>query len=380
MLRRLVNFLFAFAIMTVLSAGIGSITGIRFSDFPSFYISAKQIQAGRAADIYNIDEQQAQRPKYFEAGQTAAFDPPYVLLWVAPLANMPPSVAKIVMDEVLIALLAASIVVLSEAMSLSGRQTLILMAAIIASGPVFEILKVSKPIPVALLGLCLSFLFLQRGDEKKGGLCIALCLLKPQEALPILALAAGARRWKFILACAAVGIALMLISLPVFGIAGFTNYLHVLSSVNAHPEIVGVDTMPTLKGQLLRLSVPVEIANLIGNGVFALALVALAVLGHIRRDDQRWWIAAIPACYTLGLATVPYMHLYDTVLLAPAACLLLQNAQTKLQKALVIIGILCFLTPFTQLIQYGYLIMNSGRINFLFLALVLLSVLAIRRK
>jgi hypothetical protein len=378
--RQIINCLFAFVVFSVWPIVLDAVNGTHSSDFPAYYTTAMQVRAGNAADVYDMERQQQQARRYFAEGEGRAFEPPYALPAFVPLSFLSPRLAKLVFNELLAACLAAGSVFLAAALAFTGRQSLLLIVAIVVSGPVFELFKVSKPAAIFFMAQCIIMYLLRRGKELPAGATTALCLLKPHQILPLYAFTAGSRRIKLLLAAALAALIVVAVTFPIVGMTAYKAYLQLLAFLNAHPEIPGVATMPTVKGQLLRLGADNYMAGLISNIVFTVALLALAFCGWRARDDESWWMTAFMLSFTLGIAACPYIHLYDHVIMIPGACILLMRlraAKRRFALALCAVGLLAFVQPFYSWLHYYYLLAGNGTINMHFVAMVLISTAAV---
>ena len=426
----IVNFLLAVLLLSSLYTAITFRLGNRWSDFPSIYASAKMILSGKAASIYDLPVQRAEAAKYFPEHQSGAADGPYALITTVPLGLLPPAPAKLVFDGTMIVLLATAAVALSEALVLPPRQSLLLIGLMAISGPTFWILTVSKSVPIALCAISLTVsgfrgkrlcvskesgggqifsknsdlgktadlthdktadessdgirggqIFSKKSDLRKTcgpytGFWFGLCLVRPQEALPFLVFALGARKYRFIAEAAVVGLGLVLLSFPAFGISGYSAWLDLLSRAGYDPAFASAEVMPTLKGQLLHLHLSPDRATSFANTAYLGVLGLLFLLGSRRRSSSTWWRSGIITAFSLGLAFAAYMHVYDAILLMPVFCLLLMAPSPRAARALVILSLLAFLMPLSQAIHEQSMNMESA-VNLHFAAITLLGLVAL---
>lgn len=374
--RSAVNFVFACAILAVLSYAVMS---TKFSDFPEYYLASKQILAGKAAQIYDFQQQRAEMPKYFAEGAAETFDAPYALIGVAPLGLLNPIASKLVFQAVMIMLLAGAAVLLTRILRVNNRGALIVIALMVVSGPAFEILKVSKPIPIFAFAFALSLLFLQKGADWKAGMVAAFCAVRPHEILPFFILALGAQRYKFLAGALAVGLLLVLISLPIFGIDGYRNFVQMFGYLNQHPELYGATAMPTFRGQLLRMGVSLQLATTINWSLYGATLAALFFLGRRLKAASNWYTTGTIAAFILGLLTIPYVHLYDFIVLAPAFCFLIVQARESDKKRFYAIAacMAMFISPLYQLIHYNYFVLGNNVLNLHLLTMIVLTIVAV---
>lgn len=175
---------------------------------------------------------------------------------------------------------------------------------------------------------------------------------------------------------AVTGALLALLSLPLFGLAGYESWYHLLAHANADPALSSAQVMPTLKGQLIHLHATPHTANIIANIAYAIILVLLAYIGHRHRNSDKWWRPGVTLSFSLALAFVPYMHVYDAILLMPAFCLLFLTRMPRAARALVILSLLAFLMPLSQAIHEQSMNMGTA-VNLHFAAILLIGLVAL---
>lgn len=369
MLRNIINVFFAalvVAIPPLLLAPTGD-SALKISDFRAYYVAARIFASGNGPRICD-PEYQVQEQKYYLPAIPPIFvsDPPYFLVLLTPLAFLTFPVAKIVFSSVLLVLLAVSIVLLAHILKYNNRQTLLLIAAAALSGPIFEALRVSKPSPLFLFGLCMSIYFLNKGSDVKAGAFAALCLLKPQGILPFLAFAAGSFRLRFLISFGITATLLILLTFPAVGTECYHRYFQLISFLNTNPEVAGSSSMPTIKGQLLRLSTDQSLAVNTAAVLFAITCTALFVLGLSTRKNSQWWVIGVIAAFSLAIPASPYMHMYDLIIMLPTSCLLFRWAFTHEQKSIAAVwacALIPFLLPIYVLVHYFYLIGSNAIVN-----------------
>lgn len=379
--QNIINLFFAILLFSLWILPISAVGSFRFNDFPCYYVTAKQILAGKAADAYVIDRQTQEAHRYFAEGDSWVSDPPYALAFTTPLlAAFAPATARLLFTIVLIVLLAFGSIILSNALNLSNRLTLVLIGCMAGCGPLFEIIRISKPIPFFFIGLCMSLFYLEKNKESKAAAFAALCLMKPQDLLPLLAFAAGAKHIRFVGICLLIGLIVVAVTFPVFGEQGYLNYFLFEKYQAEHPEVPGTSAMPILNGQLIRLSVSPKLASLVSYACYGATLVFLFFLGLLRHKTKRWWVPGTIVSLTLGLAVTPYMHLYDLIIAVPAICYLLATLSKKPKSiafGLTVFSVLLFIQPIYAAIHYYYLVAGNNIINVHFIALLALGVIGV---
>ncbi len=320
------------------------------TDLPAYYAAAKMMTSGRAAQVYDPRAVRQEALIYFPdipAKKEFLFvaEPPLVMPAFVIFSFLSPADAKLLSEAVGITATLIALLLLAELLNFSIKETttLILLTAFVV--PYWSVIRIHKPTPIILLGLCLTLFLLKKNKTRATAFSTVLCLVKPQVFLPFLAFATGARQFKYLLVTACVGLALALASLPLFGIEGWTAYVHLLMKMSSEPLIVGVTDMPTLKGLLYRLAVDPAIANFVSSLCFGATLCFLVWLGNRFVSRSEWWLPAVAASSILGLITGIHAHLYDFVMIIPAIAILLKYdrlAQEKFTHRVlwIVIGVL----------------------------------------
>jgi hypothetical protein len=189
----------------------------------------------------------------------------------------------------------------------------ILLLMMLVPYPVTLGLLEGQVIPLQLAMVAASWLLLQKRHDFLGGALLCCLALKPQglQLLPFALLIAGRRRafagW------AASMAALGALTLGLIGFDGLHSYLDRLASVSAHPEQLWVAWSYTF-------------ARHFDEGwhrTLALCCAAAATLFAAFKHRGRLELV-YSAALVGGLLASPYLHLYDFMLLFPAAWLLLR--------------------------------------------------------
>ncbi len=307
------------------------------TDLPAYYAAAKLMTSGRAAQVYDPKAVRQEALIYFPdipAKKEFLFvaEPPLVMPAFAIFSFLTPLEAKILSEAVGITATLLALFLLADLLqfSLKDTTTLILLTAFVV--PYWSVIRIHKPTPILLLGLCLTLYFLKKNKNKAASLSSILCFIKPQVFLPFLAFAAGARQFKYIFATAGVGLALALCSLAMFGVDGWSAYIKLLLKMSSEPLIVGVTDMPTLKGLLYRLAIDPGIANSISSLGFAATLCFLLWFGNKFVAHRQWWLPAVAASSIIGLITGIHAHLYDFVMIIPATAIFLKHEELAKEK------------------------------------------------
>lgn len=187
----------------------------------------------------------------------------------------------------------------------------VLLAMMLVPYPVALGLLEGQVLPLQMAMVAGSYLLLQRRQDFLGGALLVCLALKPQglELVPFALLVAGRRRafLGWLLSMTAVGGLVLLL----IGLDGARTYVERLASESAHPEQLWVAWSYTF-------------ARHFGAGWHrSLALLCAAGLTLFTAYRQRLEVV-YSAALAGSLLASPYVHLYDFMLLFPAAWLLLR--------------------------------------------------------
>ena len=281
------------------------------TDFVSFYAAGKLALAGTPALAYDqaahaAAEVAATAPGI---GYQYFFYPPVYLLLCAPLALLPYMVAFVLFQAVTLGLW---LLVMRRILNVTGWDWCVPMLAYPA---VFWTLGIGQNafLTAALLGATTLLL-----DERPigAGMLLGMVCYKPHLALlaPV-ALAAGGR-WRSFAAAAAMVAALVALSVALFGIDTWRDYLTALAGSGAVYE--------TGRIELTGFVTPYGAARILGVGAHAaqMAQAAVSVLAAAA-TGWIWWRDPGPAARSAALAagillSVPLALIYDLLLLTVA--------------------------------------------------------------
>lgn len=349
------------------------------NDFPQYHAAARLIAEGRAADVYKTASialverslhPDMQRP-------LAMFLPPPAALYLLPIALFPPGTAFFAWMAALISALIASLCLIKRAFQVPSVGMGWLVAAVFSFGPAFEALRISQPATLMLLALMLSYVSFRRGKTFLSGAFLGLLLIKPQELLPLVIFFLACRQWKLIGGLAAVTAVMTMISLIIFGITGFQNYIHLLLDPTSADFMQSVIN-PTVRGQLgLVFGIDAQVTKYGALGALLLALVACAVVGDKARtmtNPNPYYVALVVAV-PIALVTAWHCHYYDLVLLVPGLAALFLVADARCQTFLtlpIIAGALPNMIPIYVPVHYFYLL-KGGTVNPYFGLLIALT-------
>ncbi len=349
------------------------------NDLPQYFAAGKLIVEGKGALVYSLRDLFAAEQHWFPSlGERGIglFLAPCGLPFLVPVSFLPVSAAPAVWTLALAGSLIGGLLVVRRLFGLSLTGMLWLFAVVSLCGPAYESLRIGQPAPFLFLALAAALVAWRDGRTVVGSLFLAVLLLKPQELLPFMIYAAGARRYRGVLLVSGFGVILSLLAFLLIGPVGFANYFQLLSDPS-NLSLMQPELNPTWRGQLLRLpGLPSSVANLVGVFVVALTCVFLFALGRRMSGCKDWLEAGIIVSMPLGLVTALHCHIYDLLLMIPSLVALTRSRLVAvLPSWLTLVGFAAmapFLLPFYVNVQYNYLL-KDGVVNPHFIVLALLS-------
>ena len=295
------------------------------SDFISAYTGGRVADRWGAANVYNLEYQQAVQAEVvgfdLAAGQVLMFNhPPYLVPFLALLMdeNYIGSLVRYVL--VMVALYAAALAVIWRLLRLKGWQrspAALAVAGLATFYPLFISLVNTQDTALMVLGgvLVLYGLLTRRGWL--AGFGLALTTVRPQVTV-LLALPFLFRRQRIFLWFCAAAAVLGLVSLLVVGPGGLQAYLRLLL-LTAGGQVYGMQeaAMVNLVGLLTRFG-PVlgtQAIHTIGWVVYGATLIGLCV---VWARSQEIGEKQIGLAVALTVFAVPHLHYHDLTLLVVA--------------------------------------------------------------
>lgn len=289
---------------------------LRGPDFLSFYAAARLLLSRGGAHLYEAATQQR-----FQEQVTRAWagrfillpylHPPYYGLVLAPFGLLSFQHAYVAIGAVSAVLLAGSVLFLTRAAKLGWAGTAIAAAMSVAFLPVFVVFIQGQSDMFILLPLSLSMFFWVRGREGWAGVCAGLAVAKPQLLLLVPLLFVVRRSWRALAGYAGAALALVLVSLPLFGVQGWVAYVGVIA-----PWVVSGDHNFPITGQTVySLRGLLELAP--GGRPVALILLAGVALATVASLASRAAPRGLDLAFTVAASVVlsPYQNLHDLSLL-----------------------------------------------------------------
>ncbi len=304
-------------------------------DFPAFYAAAEIVWTGRGAELYDFALQQALENQHwpdFAGGYYIFPYPPFFALLLAPLAALPPLLAKALASGVLLVACLGALLLVRQSSAFVRQHFLFCLFYLLTFAPLqIAIVGVQN---TALSLLCLALVFKARdaGRPLLMGLAAALLLYKPQFGVLIGCFLLGRGRWDELLGWGLGALLLYLLGILVLGPAwplpwfqAATHFGDLNFTSNGH-------NMISLAG-LLHWGGEVVLGS--GARVLPWAYLlsaGLLLLGvaYVRRDERRW--ALVPA---LVLLLSPQTLFYDVAI---ALFFLLQDLRPGHPRDFLLLG------------------------------------------
>jgi hypothetical protein len=323
-----------------------SLSGRLGGDFPAFYSAARIAASGTLGSLYDLSHQARVQAPLFPSGRPELLPfayPPYVALAYAPLARLPYRAAYVLHTALMALALLAGVLALRRLAPRVAAYPLEAYAAALSFVPAFLALVGGQPAPLLFCALACACAASARGQDARAGLWLGVLCLKPQYALPFIALFALARRERTVVVA-------MLVFALCWGAAALASgpgwvakYLATLAWFQAADQghnaahsigFLGVSEAVLGPGQPLALAL---------GGSLALACAAyLARLWVVRAVELGPRIAVSAP---LVLLLEPHAMQYDATLLLPSLLVLADRGGRRALPTLAALYLCAALTP-----------------------------------
>lgn len=283
--------LVATATLLALDQSVGLRAFVLGTDFRALYTGGRMLLGGIGPQLYHLPTQYAwQRefaPELGDPSQLLPFlNPPFVAIALALVAKLPFEAAYLVWAGLNVALLAVVCRVLVQTLGGVDRSVKFRALAISLTFPPILIAFIQGQLSLVLvLALLSSWRALERGRDFRGGLWVALLLIKPHLAFVPAVLLAWQRRISAIAGLGLGGGILLLVSLLLVGWRGLQGYMQLLMTAVSWHNRYGIhpERMHTWHGFLYLLAAD----NPIGVQRWWLVGVVLS-LGLLLWSTRRW--------------------------------------------------------------------------------------------
>lgn len=352
----------------------------KVSDLPQYYAAGWMFINQQGSQVYDMEKLFAAQRQLFpmldpERIGIGLFLPPLAVPMLIPIALMPLSIAPFLWLAVLTACVVASLLLLRRHFKLTLVQFIWMVALVSLSGACYDSLRIGQLSPILLVSLCATVWALRREQDVLAGLLLTAFWLKPQYIIPLGALIVGATRVPTAIFIAIGGLGLAALAAGMMGLDSFSQYIELVKAPSSLP-FMQPELNPTVRGQLLRLGCPVQLASGIGSIIMCASIAFALVLGWRLRARCDWFERACIAVVPLMLVTALHCHEYDLLLLVPAVVALLKSDLVKHIPMPAQIAALVMLIPLllpTYLdIHYKYML-KGGLYNPYFFILAIYS-------
>ena len=283
-------------------------------DFPAFYAAAEIIWTGRGAELYDFALQAALENQHwpdFAGGYYLFPYPPFFALLLAPLAALPPLLAKGIATAILFAAFLGALLLVRGSSAFVRQHFAFVCCYLLTFAPLqIAIVGVQN---TALSLLCLALVDWARhaGRPWVTGLAATLLLYKPQFGVLFLCFLLGRGRRDELLGWALGALLLYLLGIPVLGPAWPLPWLQAATQFGALNFTSNGHNMISLAGLIYwggEVTLGFGALGLPWAYLLSAGLLLLAV-GYVRRDERRFVL--VPS---LVLLLSPQTLFYDVAI------------------------------------------------------------------
>lgn len=343
-LALLILYGFEFALFLVWRGGLA--VYVRSTDFMPTLAAAQQIAIGQGAAIFDLDAQQAAQAAVLAPYRTLTqvlpyLHPPYEALLIVPLMPLGYITVTLVWIALSILALTAALFLLQRVLPIARPWLYLLVIYSISYQPVFRALSLAQNTMLVLLGICLTFAAVRQRNRRwdmVAGMGLLLVSFKLQVLPLVLLLVLIEGRWRALVWFGGLSAALVVVCMPVLGIAWPLQYLDLLRMVSQWDANAAVNPaiMHNWRGLVVNTVGPFSPQSA-SRLTIALNVISLALFGvggwmlrtpltHKRRA------AELDLLWALGIVTAmliaSHLHPHDLTLLIFPAWVLVSRMQT----------------------------------------------------
>lgn len=291
--------------------------GPRQSDFVAYYGGARLVALGHSSSLYNFTvlgrfEAALVHPLHVRDGVLPFIYPPYLAVTLAPLAALSYNAAYFAWLVLNCCLVGIVLYALCRYAGLRGRAAALFWVASLSFLPVFVGVVQGQTSPLLLALTTLAVLALVGGHEGIAGAALAVALVKPPYVVPFLLVLLVRRRWRALLAFAAVAGLLTAVPTMLIGLSSDRAYLQTLVRATGwHNQFgYGAQWNQSLSG-FTELLIPGRAATLVAlvTGVAFLCLLGWSAHRSARIDE------ALALAALVALLISPHVLIHDLSLL-----------------------------------------------------------------
>ena len=300
--------------------------GALVGDWPAFYAAGHIVRSGDGGRLYDAGAQAAAQHALFGDVAVDSFPlPAFTALVFAPLSALSFAQAYLAWLVVNLALLSALAALAWRSLARVDRAARVaFVGGSVISTPVLRVLTGAQIDLFVVAALAGCYALVRTGRPFRGGLLLALALVKPHLLLGALALLAVRRQWRALAGLALAGAPLLTLPVLVTGVGGVRDQAALLASYPASSTDHGVaaDKMVNLRGLVVGLTGSGDMRLWLPLLAVTSAVCVCAALGvwrsRLAGDAQSWALAVV-----LPLICSPHVHAYTLVLLLVAGGLYL---------------------------------------------------------
>jgi hypothetical protein len=210
--------------------------GITKTDFSVTYVGARMVHLGLGPQLYDLSAQAKVKESLDIGGKTLIYEhPPFEALLLSLLGGLPYRTAYLVWGLLSTIIWLVLPFLLRPYLPAPG-ENLSYTLLWLAFAPLWITLYVGQSSLVMLLLYSISFVCLKRGQQVAAGLALGLALFKFQFAVPFICIFFLRGKWKVIQGFLTAALMLGVASLATVGWRGISAYVHLLTTITAHPD------------------------------------------------------------------------------------------------------------------------------------------------
>src|SRR3990172_5583121 len=295
-------------------------------DFKGYYTGGRFFVDGRMTELYDFEAQKKFQEDLAIPGNglLAFIHPPFTVILWAPFALGDYVRGLWLWWACGLSLLILSVYLLHKTLALpqaASAGRLVFLPFLFLMGLTWFLYGQNTPLTVLLYTL--TFLLLRRGQDMASGIALGLLLYKPQLAIPLGIVMIVKRRWRALLGVAlsaglwgAIGFSLSPAAMIQYSQVSPRVFDFLLDTQQPDSKVWAVHTAYVFARLLLGGLWP-EAAAVLGTGLAVSGALIVALVW--RRVDwkpgTRAWDLKFAATLALGLLIVPYVFVYDLMLL-----------------------------------------------------------------
>jgi alpha-1,2-mannosyltransferase len=249
--------------------------------FINMYTAARLFREGAFIGQFYGDWFTEQMPRLgFVVGDIFFPNPPTSLLMALPLVDLDFTTARVIWSIVSLAALVVTLIALVRLTGLGGLWAPLFLSGVLVYQPLHTNVRYAQTYLLLLALLTLAWWGYRAGRSWALGLPLGVMLAFKVTGVWLLLLLLLQRQWKALLWVAGIGMAVVLLSLPWFGLETWRVYLSVLPQLRTDPSVVGTafQSQPGFFRHLFTYDPVLSPAPLVNAPGFGDALAALSTI------------------------------------------------------------------------------------------------------